>query len=50
MLLKKKILKNTCAILIEPIQGEAGIRVPKDGWLKELKALCSEKKYSSDLG
>ena len=38
-----KINKNTCAILVEPIQGEAGIRVPKDGWLKELRKLCTEK-------
>ena len=38
-----KINKNTCAILVEPIQGEAGIRVPKDGWLSELRKLCTEK-------
>ena len=38
---KSKINKNTCAILIEPIQGEAGIRVPEDGWLKELRDLCT---------
>ena len=40
---ERKINKNTCAILVEPIQGEAGIRVPKDGWLKELRKLCTEK-------
>ena len=40
---ERKINKNTCAILVEPIQGEAGIRVPKDGWLKELRKLCIEK-------
>ena len=40
---KKMINKNTCAVLVEPIQGEAGIRVPKDGWLKELRKLCTEK-------
>ena len=28
---------------MEPIQGEAGIRVPKDGWLSELRKLCTEK-------
>ena len=38
---KSKINKNTCAILIEPIQGEAGIRVPENGWLKELRDLCT---------
>jgi ornithine--oxo-acid transaminase len=40
---ERKINKNTCAILVEPIQGEAGIRVPQDGWLKELRRLCTEK-------
>ena len=40
---EKKINKNTCAILVEPIQGEAGIRVPTDGWLKQLRALCTSR-------
>lgn len=39
---KNKINKNTCAILVEPIQGEAGIRVPDKGWLKELRILCDK--------
>lgn len=34
--------KNTAAILIEPIQGEAGIVVPDDSYLREVKALCEE--------
>jgi ornithine--oxo-acid transaminase len=34
------ITENTCAVLIEPIQGEAGIIVPPEGYLKELRALC----------
>ena len=38
---KKMINKNTCAVLVEPIQGEAGIRVPQDGWLLKLRELCS---------
>ena len=32
----------TGAILIEPIQGEGGIRVPPSGFLKALRALCDE--------
>ena len=40
---EKKINKNTCAILVEPIQGESGIRVPNEGWLKELRELCTAK-------
>jgi len=41
--LEKKINKNTCAILVEPIQGEAGIRVPTEGWLTKLRELCDAK-------
>jgi ornithine--oxo-acid transaminase len=34
--------KNTAAILVEPIQGEAGIVVPDDTYLREVKALCEK--------
>jgi len=34
---------NTCAVLIEPIQGEAGIRVPPPGFLRAVRALCDER-------
>ena len=37
---KSQINENTCAILVEPIQGEGGIIVPRDGWLKQLRELC----------
>ncbi len=37
---KKAITKETAAILIEPIQGEGGIRVPPPGFLKALRELC----------
>ncbi len=33
---------NTCAIMIEPIQGEAGINIPPEGYLKSVEALCKE--------
>lgn len=39
---KNAITENTAAILIEPIQGEAGINVPPEGYLKEIRALCDE--------
>lgn len=32
--------KNIVAILVEPIQGEAGIQVPDEGYLKGLRAIC----------
>jgi len=34
--------KNTAAVLVEPIQGEAGIVVPDESYLKEVRALCDE--------
>ncbi len=42
--LKKKINKNTAAIMIETIMGEGGIKVIPDWCLKELRILCSKKK------
>jgi ornithine--oxo-acid transaminase len=33
---------TTCAVLIEPIQCEAGVLMPPDGFLRELSALCTE--------
>jgi putrescine aminotransferase len=40
--LKKSITYDTGAILIEPIQHEAGILLPSDGYLKKLRDLCDE--------
>jgi ornithine--oxo-acid transaminase len=36
--------ENIAAILIEPIQGEAGIIIPPDGYLRHLRKLCDEHK------
>ncbi|KAI9668257.1 MAG: putative secondary metabolism biosynthetic enzyme [Bathelium mastoideum] len=33
---------KTAAIIVEPIQGEAGIVVPHDNYLREVKALCEQ--------
>ncbi|MBY7143078.1 ornithine--oxo-acid transaminase [Virgibacillus sp. NKC19-3] len=40
--LKAAIHKNTAGFLFEPIQGEAGINIPPDGFLKEARAICTE--------
>jgi ornithine--oxo-acid transaminase len=32
---------EVCAFLVEPIQGEAGVVVPRDGYLKRVRELCS---------
>lgn len=38
--LKKAITPNTAGFLIEPIQGEAGINIPSEGFLKEAYDVC----------
>ena len=40
--IKNAINNNTCAVIIEPIQGEGGIITPQSGWLKQLRELCNE--------
>jgi ornithine--oxo-acid transaminase len=38
--LRDAITPNTCAFLVEPIQGEAGIIIPPEGFLKEAADTC----------
>ena len=40
---KNAIGPQTCAVLAEPIQGEGGIRVPAEGYLRTLRDICDEK-------
>ncbi len=40
--LKEAITPNTAAFMLEPIQGEAGIRIPRNGFLKEASEWCKE--------
>jgi acetylornithine/succinyldiaminopimelate/putrescine aminotransferase len=35
--------ERTAAVIVEPIQGEGGVRVPSDGFLPGLRKLCSER-------
>ena len=37
------ITPNTCGFLVEPIQGEAGIIVPPDGYLAEAARICRDR-------
>jgi ornithine--oxo-acid transaminase len=36
------ITDTTVAVLLEPIQGEAGVAVPPDGYLRDVRRLCTE--------
>ncbi len=38
--LREAITHNTCAFLVEPIQGEAGIVIPPQGFLREAADIC----------
>ena len=40
--LEETITPNTVAFLVEPIQGEAGIIVPPEGYLREVRRICTE--------
>jgi predicted acetylornithine/succinylornithine family transaminase len=40
--LHKAITKDTCAIMLEPIQGEGGVKVPHPDYLKEVRRICDE--------
>jgi ornithine--oxo-acid transaminase len=41
--LKAAATANTCAVLIEPIQGEAGVLVPPPGFFRQLRDWCTER-------
>jgi predicted acetylornithine/succinylornithine family transaminase len=41
--LKEATTDKTCAVMMEPIQGESGVHLPDDDYLKKVKAWCYEK-------
>ena len=41
--IKKATTAQTCAVMLEPIQGEGGVNIPDDGYLKAVRAWCDRK-------
>jgi ornithine--oxo-acid transaminase len=40
--IEKAITPNTAAVMIEPIQGEAGVRMPPQGYLRQVADICQQ--------
>ena len=40
--LEARMSENTAAVMLEPIQGEGGVRTPADGYLQQVRALCDK--------
>ncbi len=40
--LKEKISDSTCAVMLEPIQGEGGVRCPAPGYLESVREVCDK--------
>ncbi|MCX5996767.1 MAG: acetylornithine transaminase [Chloroflexi bacterium] len=41
--IKRATTKLTCAVMLEPIQGEGGVNVPDDDYLAKVRSWCDEK-------
>jgi predicted acetylornithine/succinylornithine family transaminase len=38
--IEKAITKNTCAVMLEPIQGESGVKIPDPDYMRDVRDLC----------
>lgn len=41
--LREAITEKTAAVIMEPIRGEGGIRIPADGYLQEVREICNKR-------
>ncbi len=41
--IKRATTEKTCAVMLEPIQGEGGVNVPRDGYLKAVRRWCDQR-------
>lgn len=42
--LEEAITDKTCGIMVEPIQGEGGVIIPDDNYLREVRSICDKKR------
>jgi len=42
--IREAISEKTAAVLMEPIRGEGGVRIPPDGYLQKVREICDEQK------
>ncbi|MDP2277479.1 MAG: acetylornithine transaminase [Nitrospirota bacterium] len=40
--LESAITQNTCAVMLEPIQGEGGVKIPDNDYFKKVRELCNK--------
>ncbi|MDI6745216.1 MAG: acetylornithine transaminase [Thermodesulfovibrionales bacterium] len=40
--LESAITQNTCAVMLEPLQGEGGVKIPDSDYLKKVRDLCNK--------
>jgi len=40
--LKKAVSNKTCAVMLEPVQGESGVKMPTEDYLKKVSQVCDE--------
>ena len=40
--LEAAVTPNTCAVMLEPVQGEGGVNVPSDGYFQEVRRICDQ--------
>ena len=41
--IKSATTRDTCAVMLEPVQGEGGVNIPEEGYLKAVRQWCDEK-------